>query len=155
MTEQDFSFSDDLKNAIGIAQAIAKEYSNNHISPAHLLKALLHKDIGLIPYLENLDKDVYYLEEWADVRIESYPKSSKIEENPGADDELLTVINEADNIRLKLSNDKINAVCALASLSTPGVGFSYEQLKTFPLRGEEIISSIVKESDIKTGSWQN
>jgi len=149
MTDSEFSFSDDLKQAISIAQSIAKEYSNKHISPAHLLKALLHKDVGLIPHLENMDKDVYYLEEWAEVRIESYPKNSKIEESPQADNELLAVIREADNIRLKLSVGSIDAVCALASLSTPGVGFTFEQLKTFPLRGEEIINSIVRDSDLK------
>lgn len=149
MTDLDFSFSDDLKQAISIAQSLAKEFSNKNISPAHLLKALLHKDIGLVPYLENLDKDVYYLEEWAEVRIESYPKASKVEESPQADDDLLAVINEADNIRLKLSGDNIDAICALASLSTPGVGFTYEQLKTYPLRGDEIVNSMVEDSDLK------
>ena len=149
MPESEFSFSEDLKQAINIAQSIAKEYSNKNISPAHLLKALLHKDIGLIPYLEKLDKDVFYLEEWAEVRIESYPKNSKVEENPQADDALLAVIREADNIRLKLSAGNIDPVCVLASLSTPGVGFTYEQLKTFPLRGEEIINATVKDSDIR------
>ena len=149
MKDLEFSFSDDLKHAIDIAQSIAKEYSNKHISPAHLLKALLHKDIGLVSYLEKLEKDVFYLEEWAEVRIESYPKNSKIEESPQADGELLAVINEADNLRLKLSGDNIDAIYALASLSTPGVGFTYEQLKTFPLRGEEIINSMVENSDLK------
>lgn len=149
MKDLEFSFSDDLKNAIGIAQSVAKEYSNKNISPAHLLKALLHKDIGLISWLKDLDKDIFYLEEWAEVRIESYPKSSKIEENPQADTELLSVIREADNIRLKLSADKIDAICVLASLSTPGVGFTYEQLKTLPLRGDEIINSLVKNSDLR------
>ncbi|MBG0861153.1 MAG: ATP-dependent Clp protease ATP-binding subunit, partial [Bacteroidales bacterium] len=155
MTDSEFSFSDELKLAISIAQSIAKEYTNKNISPAHLLKALLHKDIGLIPYLRNMDKDVYYLEEWAEVRIESYPKNPKVEENPQADDALLTVLREADNIRLKLSSANIDAYCALASLSTPGVGFTYEQLKTFPLRGDEIISSLVKESDLKQAVGQS
>ncbi len=68
---------------------------------------------------------------------------------PQADNELLAVINEADNIRLKLSSDSIDTVCVLASLSTPGVGFTYEQLKTFPLRGDEIINSLVREADLK------
>ncbi|MGB8491758.1 MAG: ATP-dependent Clp protease ATP-binding subunit [Bacteroidales bacterium] len=149
MKDLEFSFSDDLKNAIGIAQSVAREYSNKNISPAHLLKALLNKDIGLISWLKNLEKDVFYIEEWAEVRIESYPKNSKIEENPQADAGLLSVIREADNIRLKLSADKIDAICALASLSTPGVGFTFEQLKTFPLRGDEIINSFVKNSDLR------
>lgn len=149
MTDLEFSFSDEVKQAISIAQSIAREYSNKYISPAHLLKALLHKDIGLVSYLEKLDKDVFYLEEWAEVRIESYPKNSKIEESLQADDELKAVLNEADNIRLKLSSDKIDAICVLASLSTPGVGFTYEQLKTLPLRGEEIITSMVEVSDLR------
>ncbi len=148
MMDVDLLLSDDLKQGISIAQSLAKEYSNKNISPSHLLKALLHKDIGLRSYLENLDKDLYYLEEWADVRIESYPKNSKIEENPQADSELLAVLNEADNIRLKTNIDHIDGICALASLCTPGVGFTYEQLKTFPLRGEEIINLMVESSDL-------
>jgi ATP-dependent Clp protease ATP-binding subunit ClpA len=149
MQESEYSFSEDLKNAISIARSIARENSNSNISPAHLLKALLHRDIGLRPFLESLEKDLFYLEEWAEVRIESYPKSSKVEDNPVADDELLSVVREADNIRLKLSGGSIDAICALASLSTPGVGFTFEQLKTFPLRGDEIVSAVVRGADLR------
>jgi ATP-dependent Clp protease ATP-binding subunit ClpB len=148
LKDTDFSFSEDLKSAIGIAGSIAKEYSNKQISPAHLLKALLHKDVGLTSFLQDLEKDIYYLEEWADVRIESCPKTPKIEENPAADPELLSVLREADNLRLKLSADKIDPVCVLASLSTPGVGFTFEQLKTLPLRGDEILSAVIKSTDL-------
>jgi ATP-dependent Clp protease ATP-binding subunit ClpB len=147
MKDSGFSLSYDLKIAIDIAQAIARENSNTNISPAHLLKALLHNDIGLKPFLEDLNKDIFFIEEWAEVRIESYPKSSKIEESPEADEMLLAVLREADSIRLKISADKTDPFCALAALSTPGVGFTYEQLKTFPLRGEEIINSTLKEAD--------
>ena len=42
MDASDFSFTDELKQAIGIAQSIAKEYSNESFSPGHLLKAILH-----------------------------------------------------------------------------------------------------------------
>ena len=148
-TQADYVFSEELKHAVGIAQSIAKEYSNDKISPAHLLKALLHKDIGLIHFLENLGKDFYYLEEWAEVRIESYPKASKVPESPAADDALIAVFTEAESIRLKASKEEIDPVCALASLCTPGVGFSFEQLKTFPLRPEEILQSIVEKSDLQ------
>ena len=149
MKDLEFSFSDDLKNAISIAQSIAKEFSSKNISPGHLLKALLHRDIGLTPFLESMGKDIFYLEEWAEVRLESYPKSSKVNEIPQADKELLAVINEADNIRMKLSSDRIDNICVLASICTPGVGFTYEQLKTFPLKGDEIINSLVREADLK------
>jgi ATP-dependent Clp protease ATP-binding subunit ClpA len=144
----DYNLSDEVKNAISIAQSIAKEYSNEKISPAHLLKGLLHKDIELIPFLDNLGKDYYYMEEWAEVRIEAYPKGSKVPERPPADESLLTAFNEADNIRLKMGKDEIDAISMLASLSTPGVGFSYEQLKTFPVNQNEIIDAVVEKSDL-------
>ncbi|MBE9491934.1 MAG: ATP-dependent Clp protease ATP-binding subunit [Bacteroidetes bacterium] len=145
----DFAFTEELKQAIGIAQSIAKEFSNEKFSPAHLLKAILNKDIGLISFLESLDKDIYYMEEWADVRIESYPKSSKVPEQPLADEGVQTVIIEADNIRLKLSKDAIDPLCVLASLSTPGVGFTYEQLKTFIITQQEITDVLIEKTDLQ------
>jgi len=149
MDASDFSFADELKQAIGIAQSIAKEYSNESFSPGHLLKAILHKDIGLIPFLQSIDKDFYFMEEWADVRIESYPKTGKIPDHPVADEDCIAVFMEADNIRLKLSKDAIDPVCVLASISTPGVGFSFEQLKTFPVNQNEIIDSLVDNADLQ------
>ncbi len=41
------SLTDELKRAINIAQSLTKEFSNEKISPAHLLKALFH----IMPYL--------------------------------------------------------------------------------------------------------
>jgi ATP-dependent Clp protease ATP-binding subunit ClpA len=142
------NYSDDLKLAINIAQSIAKEFINEKVTPAHLLKALLHKDVGLRPFIESIGKDVYYLDEWADVRIESSPKSGKAKDMPVADESTQAVLLEADNIRLKLSKDLIDPVCVLASLSTPGVGFSYDHLKTFPLTQKEILDALVSKSDI-------
>ena len=95
------NFTDEVKQAIGIAQAVAKEFSNERFSPAHLLKAILHRDVGLLPFLEAMGKDNYYMEEWADVRIESYQKSSKIPDQPPADQGVQSVISEAENISLK------------------------------------------------------
>jgi ATP-dependent Clp protease ATP-binding subunit ClpA len=145
----DYTFSDDFKHAVGIAQSVAKEYSNDKISPAHILKALLHKDIGLRPLIEEMDKDYYYIEEWADVRVETYPKATKLQENPPADDALKAVFTEAESIRLKTSKDQIDPVCVFASLCTPGVGFSFEQLKTFPVRPDEILKNIVAKTDFE------
>jgi len=147
--QADFTFSDEFKHALSIAQSVAKEYSNDKISPAHVLKALLHKDIGLKSYLEEMGKDFYYLEEWADVRIEAYPKAGKIQESPPADEPLKAVFTEAESIRLKTSKDQIDPVCVLASLCTPGVGFSFEQLKTFPIRPDEILQTIVEKNDLQ------
>ena len=66
-TVGNFELTDEIKQAIHIAQSIARENANPAFSAGHLLKALLHKDIGLIPFLESLGKDFYFMEEWADV----------------------------------------------------------------------------------------
>ena len=142
------NYSEDLKQAITIAQAIAKEFINEKVTPAHLLKALLNKEVGLRPFLESIGKDVYYLDEWADVRIESSPKAGKAKDQPVADEQSQIVLIEADNFRLKLSKDLIDPVCVLASLSTPGVGFSYDQLKTFPVTQKEILDALINKSDL-------
>ena len=68
------AFSDDLKRSIQISQSLAKENSNGNFAPAHLLRALLHNEIGLATLLAAMDKDVHYVRDWADIRIESLPK---------------------------------------------------------------------------------
>ncbi len=148
-TDLNMSFSDELKRAINIAQSLVKEFSNDKISPAHLLKALFHKDVGLTDFLLSLDQDIYYLEEWAEVRIESLPKSGRVEENPLGDEAFKAILREADNIRIKLSKDEIEPVHTLAALSTPGVGFSYEQLKSFTLSQKEVMDSLMEISDLQ------
>lgn len=142
-------YTEDVKRAIQIAQSIAKEFSNEKFSPAHLLKALLHKDTGLLPYLESHDKDVYFMEEWADVRIETSPKSSKVGDSPKGDDKVAVVFEEADNIRIKLGKDTLDSLCLLAALSTPGIAFSYDQLKTFPITQQEILADSVEKSSLQ------
>jgi ATP-dependent Clp protease ATP-binding subunit ClpA len=135
----DYTLTDTLKQAVHIAQAIAREYAHAEYSSAHLLKALLHKDIGLMNFIENMGQDAYYVEEWAEVRLEALPKTAKVPETPSGDSFIEAVFYEADNIKLKLGNEEVNEHCLLIALCTPGVGFSYDQLKTFPLTPNEII----------------
>lgn len=142
----EYSLDQSLNQAIHIAQSIAKEYSHKEYSSAHLLKALLHKDIGMLKYLNSIDVDGYYIEEWSEVRLESYPKTNKIPEQPGHDAFVEAIFNEAETIKLKLGVDKVNAHCVLAALAIPGVGFSFEQLKTFPLQAEDVIKHSSKAS---------
>src|SRR3954447_10700714 len=117
------SLTNDLKKVIKIAQAIAKENMHAEFSSPHLLKALLHKEAGLHPLLKRLNKEIFYLEEWAEVRIESLEKSSKFPDFIQGDSIISEVINEAENIRIKLLRDSIEPLHVLAALSTPGVGF--------------------------------
>ncbi|MGB1308569.1 MAG: ATP-dependent Clp protease ATP-binding subunit [Oceanihabitans sp.] len=138
----DYSLSKTLQEAIHIAQAFAKEYLHKEYSAAHLLKALMHKNIGLLQYLEGIGQDGYYVEEWAEVRIETLPKTTKVIDEPAKDETVEAVLYEADNIKLKLGLELVNEYCVLIALCTPGVGFSFEQLKSFPVTPAEIIENI-------------
>lgn len=135
----EYTLSEKVKQAIHISQAIAREYSHKEYSSPHLLKALLHKDVGMLKYLESIGKDAYYVEEWAEVRLESLPKTTKIPENPTGDSTIEATFYEADNVKLKLGEEEVGAHSLLIALSTPGVGFTHEQLKTFPLTAEELL----------------
>ena len=148
MTDQ--LISDKLKQTIHIAQAIAKEYSHQEYSSAHLLKALLHKDIGLLKYIESIGQDAYYVEEWAEVRLESLPRTAKPPESPSGDKFIEAVFYEAESVKLKIEAETLDEFCILVSLCTPGVGFSFEQLKTFPLTPNELISNLATSGDAKS-----
>ena len=150
ITTPDISLTEEAKRVLKISQAIARENMNAEMNPAHLLKALMHKDAGLHPTLKKQDKDIYYVEEWAEVRIESLPKTTSIPELIRADAMTDEVMNEADNIRLKLQKDVIEPVDILAAISTPGVGFTYEQLKSFPLRRDDLIQSVTEKAEIQS-----
>jgi ATP-dependent Clp protease ATP-binding subunit ClpB len=146
---QDIVFSEAAKRVIKIAQAIAKENMHAAFSAAHVLKALLHKEAGLQPVLKGMGHDIYYIEEWADVRLESLAKSAAFKELVSGDAAIEEVMNEADTIRLKLLKDVIEPLHILAALSTPGVGFSYEQLKTFPLQREQLLATVTETEELQ------
>lgn len=135
----DYPSTDTVKEAIHIAQAIARENAHEHYSSAHLLKAILHKDIGMLNFLEGMGQDGYYAEDWAEVRLEGISKTAKVPESPSADASVEAVFYEADNIKLKLGLEQVNVHCLLIALCTPGVGFSYDQLKTLPITPNEIV----------------
>ncbi|MFT4093783.1 MAG: ATP-dependent Clp protease ATP-binding subunit [Niabella sp.] len=128
-----------LEKAITIAKAIAKENMQGRYATPHLLKALLHNDVELDPLLVKADIDMYYLADWADVRIENLPKSTAPKDEIPAAEDIATVLDDADNIRLKVSAEEVEPLHVLASISTPGVVFSYDQLKTFPVKREELL----------------
>jgi ATP-dependent Clp protease ATP-binding subunit ClpB len=136
-----YLLADDAKKVLHIAQQIAKENLNPAFGAAHVLKALLHKDISIIAVLKNLQKDYYYIEEWADVRLENYEKTSP-KSAPSGDDSIAELLSEADDIKLKLHKEEIDAFCMFAALITPGVVFSFDQLKTFPVKRDELIEAV-------------
>ena len=122
-----------------IANSFAEEYCSDAIYPAHLFKAVLHKEMGLVHFLETeLDKDYYYLQDWADVQMQLAPRAVRPMRDLELSDESVAVMEEAENYQLKFNLDEVTPVCILASLVTPGVGFSFDQLKTLPLTPSDI-----------------
>lgn len=137
-----------LKN---IASSYAEEYQSDAIYPAHIFKALLHKESGLIPFLETiLDKDYYYLQDWADIQMQLAPKSARPVKNPDLSKESFDVLEEAESYARKLELDKSDNIAVLAAIVTPGVGFQFNELKTLPLSADEIISKFVAGQKISS-----
>ena len=141
MTNKLEGFDESAIEVFQIAEAYAKENMNAAIEPAHILKALLHKDIGLVSFIEKtLDADYYYILEWADMRIKMSKKSS---DSSMKSFSALTkaVVSEADSIRANSKKESIDPISLLIAVVTPGVGFTFEQLKTLPLQKESIVAA--------------
>ena len=131
------NLNESVHNAIRIAKGIARDYSNPKYTPAHLLYALLHKEIGIESFVSQLGQEASYLREWAEVRIESVPKSAPSGEI-ATDERMADVFEQADNIRLKWGLLEINPICVFTALTVPAVGFSADELKSFPIRERDI-----------------
>ena len=74
-------YSEEVKRTIQIAQSLAKEYRNAQFGAPHLLMAVLHNDVGLASWLGVIQKDINFMREWAEIRLESYPKGVNISES--------------------------------------------------------------------------
>lgn len=140
--------SEEVSKAMHIAKAIASENSNRNFSAAHLLKGILHKDSQLFSILNSWGEDPYFMEEWAEVRLESYPKARPFSE-PIGDESINLILVEAENISLKSGKNEIDSLSILASISTAGVGFNYEQLKSFPINQQTILANVQKNSGLE------
>lgn len=87
-----------------------------------------------------MGKDVYFLDEWAEVRIEEEPKASHVL-SAEPDDIIDQIIKEADSVRDLLNEDEISIYSILIALSSPGVGFNFDQMKSFPISRNELLES--------------
>lgn len=142
-------YNTEVRQALDIAQKIAKENNHPFFTGSHLLKALLNRDLSLLKKLENLGVDVFYLEEWAEVRIEDEPKKTQsVEPEPG---EIIdTIFDEANDIALHLGEDEITLFSLVISVSTPGVAFSFEQMKSYPISRSELLQESKRSVDSNT-----
>lgn len=141
------NLNESVLTVIRIARSLATEYRNAAFSSGHMLKALLNSQVGIRGFINNLGVDLNDLDEWATVRIEDYPKGSSNEIN--GDDKVQNIFDQADNVRIKLGYSTIDPICILCALSAPEVGFTSEQLKTFPFKERDILNSLLQENEIK------
>ena len=131
------NINETVQSVIRISKGVAREYGNASYAPAHLLFALMHKEVGLRSFVESLGKDADYLREWAEVRIEEYPKAAGAGEIM-PDGKVNELFEQADNVRIKWGLLEINPLCLLAAIATPEAGFSTDELRSFPIREREI-----------------
>ncbi|SHI88272.1 AAA family ATPase [Flavobacterium terrae] len=139
MITENIIFHEELQSALEIAKRIAREAKQNHYTAAHLLKAILHRDLTLLKELESMGKDVFFIEEWAEVRIDEFPKTNKpteVEAHESIDD----IIAEADAVRDILGKEEIDLFATMVALATPGVGFNFDQMKSFPVTRSELLT---------------
>lgn len=140
-------------DVLHIAQSFANDNKSPKIEPAHLLRALLHKSAGLVNYIEDtLDEDYYYLVDWTDMRMKQCDKSPYPMKGIELSHDAEQVVKEAQDISEKCGLTEITAPCLLASLVTPGIGFTYEQLKTLPLQADKIVKQIQSGAPTKPAS---
>lgn len=144
------NFSSELKQAIQIAQAVAKENQHAAFSPGHLLKGLLHNDVGLSSVLAAWGIDIHYLRDWADIRVEKYPKSARLDGTARGDAQAQAVFEVSDVIRMKLGEDEVSPLAVLAAIARPGVGFQKDQLKSFPLTETELLEKAMADAGIQS-----
>lgn len=139
MEQEQNIFSAELLTAFEIAKKIAKNNSNQFYSASHLLKAILNRDLSLLKQLETMGKDVYFLDEWAEVRIEEEPKARNVL-NAEPSDIIDQIINEAEAVRSVLNENEISLYAIITALSSPGVGFNFDQMKSYPISRNELLN---------------
>ena len=106
MEEKKLSYAPEVTKALEIAQKIARENMNARYSGGHLLKAVLNRDLPLLKLLESKGVDVFYLEEWAEVRIEEALKATNTY-SCDPDEVIDTIFTEAEAIREILDEEEI------------------------------------------------
>jgi len=140
MATSEIQLTDAVREILSFSENIAREYAHASYASPHLLRAALRRETGMVSLLDNLGKDVGYMREWADVRIENYPKSPAPTSQVIPDKVVDVVLREADFVRLKMGLEEVTPECLLAAVCTPGVAFSFEQMRSFPLTRDDLMS---------------
>lgn len=145
-----WNFDDSVMTAIQMAKSVARDNAQGQYFPAHLIKGLLHHDVGIREFLKAKNKDIAYFEEWADIRIDEFPVSGKVAEISYSP-EVARVFDESDRIRARIGWPQITPLCLLAALAKPGIAYSVNQLKSFPVRENEIFDELLEGGIVDDG----
>lgn len=143
------NISDTLQQAIKVAQSLAREYHQAVYSPAHLLRGLLHPEVGMQAFIASLGKEVEYVMEWAEVRMEGLEKTNKLPDIIPATTETARVFEEADMVRIKLGLGLITPICVLTAICKPTIGFTLDELKSFPIKEAEILDLYLGQASLE------
>lgn len=136
-----------------LAKSFAMDNGSPKIEPVHILRALLHKNVGLVDYIENtLDSDYYYILDWTDVRMGQTPKSAYPMKEAALSNDARSVVKEAIAISQSLGLEGIDEKALLAAMITPGIGFTVDQLKTLPLSRVSIENTFTDVKGDSTGT---
>ena len=122
-----------VEQAIITAQSKAREFHQAQFSGGHLLWSLLREEVGLHPFVEDLDQNVHRLSAWAELRIENAPKSARSVATPTADEQVQNILQEAYRLRTQRFEAEVSPLTVLEAICTPEIGFTASQLKRFPL----------------------
>lgn len=141
--------SEILTEVIGSAKGLARDNRHTAYGAVHLLHSVMGKQSGLPAVLQAWEKDPEYFREWAEMRLENYPRADHPVDFLVGDESVDRVMEEAEKVRLRLGLDQVGPLCLLVSLLTPGVAWSKPQLQTLPLSDQEAMQTI---SDRGTGA---
>ncbi|MBO0934283.1 ATP-dependent Clp protease ATP-binding subunit [Fibrella aquatilis] len=140
----------ETKRAFDIAKAHVHEYRHGAIAPAHLLLGLLHNDVGLASWLVALGKDIYFLRDWADYRLEMMPKAINGVTEPVQDATTTQVMQLADLIATQFESMEVEPKHVLAALLKANVAFTADQLKSLPVTQKEVLDAAKDDRHIQT-----
>lgn len=130
-------------DVVHIAQSYASDNQSPRIEPVHMFRALLHKSVGLVHFIEDtLDEDYYYLVDWCDIHMQQCEKSPYGMKKTEFSRASKSVIKEAESLLNGVDGESHKLEFLLAALVSPGVGFTSEQLKTMPLTKDKILSVV-------------
>ena len=136
------NLSTETKRAVQIAQALVHEHRHDAIAPPHMLLGLLHNDVGMASWLVAIDKDIYFLRDWAEYRLELLPKATRNVSLPASDTATSQALQLADLIAMQMESMEVEPAHVLAAMLKPNVAFSAEHLKSLPVSQKEILDAL-------------